>query len=481
MQHTPVAAGRPAPARLAALLAGPALCGLMLALPPPAGMPPAAWAAAAMAALMAALWLTEAIPPAATALVPLALGPLLGAGGFAALAAPYASPLVFLILGGLMLGLAMERSGLHRRLALAILSRSGPRADRVVAGVMGATAFLSMWISNTAAAAMMIPILVSMAALTGGAGSAAPAGLAAALGLGVAFAANIGGMATLIGTPPNAVMAAHLGSAYGVEVGFLGWMAIGGPVAVVLLLFAWASLTRLSHPLGAARIDGLAAMLAEEGARCGPPGPAERLVGAVFLCAAAGWIARPAIDALLPRGGLTDAGVAMIAAVALFAVPDRLRGGSPALDWAATRTLPWGVVVLVGGGLSLGAAIDGSGLAAWIGDRLGGLAEAPPWATVLAVAVATIGVSHFASNTATASAFAPVVAALAVAVGASPLSLGAPMALAASCAFMLPVATPPNAIAHGSGLVSAAQMARAGVLVTAAGLLLIMALGAMLE
>jgi sodium-dependent dicarboxylate transporter 2/3/5 len=461
-----------------ALAACAALFAAALAAPAPAGMPPAAWAAAALAILMAALWLTEAIPPAATALAPLAVGPLIGAGGIEALARPYASPLVALMLGGLLLGLAMERCGLHRRIALAILARSGPRPDRAVGGVMAATAFLSMWLSNTATAAMMTPMAVSIAALAAASGrGAGAAALASALGLGVAFAANIGGMATLIGTPPNAVMAAHLAAAHGVEVTFLGWMALGLPAAAVLLAFAWWTLTRVAHPVPGGALEGFGAALAAERARLGPPTPAERLVGAVFAVTAAAWLARPALAALPGLGALTDAGIAMLAALALFALPDRWRGGRPALDWAATRDLPWGVLVLVGGGLSLGSAIADTGLADWIGGRLAGLAAAPFAVVVLAVAAATIAVSHFASNTATAAAFAPVATALAVSVGAAPLALGAPMAIAASCAFMLPVATPPNALVHGAGLVTTAQMARAGALATAAGLAVAVAVG----
>lgn len=466
--------------RRAGLVLGPLACAAMLLAPPPADMAPAAWTAAALVALMAALWLSEAIPIAATALIPLAVAPLFGVGSMAQTAGPYASPLVFLILGGLVLGQAMQRCRLHLRLALVIVRLAGARADRVVGGLMLATAALSMWISNTATAAMMVPIGVSLAAMVAGRDPAGAARLGPALMLGVAFGANIGGMATLIGTPPNAVIAGYLGQAHGVEIGFADWMALGLPLSLTLLWLAWLSLTRLSFPLGGARLAGVGAMAEAESAALGPIRPAERRVAAVFALAVAGWLFRPLLASLLPPGAeLSDAGIAMLAAVALFMLPDGERPGRFLMDWEAMRDLPWGVLVLVGGGLSLGAAIDGSGLAAWIGARFTGLSAAPLGLSILVVAAATMAVSHIASNTATAAALAPVVAALAVSIGAEPAALGVPMALAASCSFMLPVATPPNAIAHGSRLVDTAAMARAGALVSLAALGLILLAGLM--
>jgi sodium-dependent dicarboxylate transporter 2/3/5 len=393
-------------------------------------------------------------------------------------AAPYASGLVFLILGGLVIGQAMQRCRLHLRLALLIVRRTGARADRVVGGLMLATAALSMWISNTATAAMMVPIGVSIASMAAERDPAGAARLGPALMLGVAFGANIGGMATLIGTPPNAVVAGYLEQAHGVRIGFADWMALGLPLSLALLWLAWLSLTRLSFPLRGAALAGVGAMAAAEAAALGPPRPAERRVAAVFVLAVAGWLFRPQLSALLPPGAeLSDAGIAMLAAVALFMAPDGERPGRFLMDWQATRDLPWGVLVLVGGGLSLGAAIDGSGLAAWIGAGFAGLAAAPLAVAILAVAAATMAVSHIASNTATAAALAPVVAALALSIGAAPAALGVPMALAASASFMLPVATPPNAIAHGTGLVDTAAMARAGALVSLAALGLILLAG----
>lgn len=464
--------------RLVGLILGPLVGAAMLLAPPPGTMPAEAWTAAALVALMAILWLTEAIPLAATALIPLGLTPLIGAGSLAATARPYASPLVFLILGGFIIGQAMQKCRLHLRLALLIMRLSGVRADRVVAGVMIATAALSMWISNTATAAMMAPIALSVVAMLAAEDAKGAALLGPALMLGVAFGANIGGMATLIGTPPNAVIAGYLGDAYGVEITFAGWMALGLPITLVLLALAWLSLTRVSFRLSAAALSGVGEMVARERATMGPMSTAEKRLGLVFGLTVLAWLFRPVLGGLLPAGSeLTDAGVAMLAAVILFMTPENLREGRFLMDWEATKGLPWGVLILVGGGLSLGSSIDSSGLAAWIGERMTGLSAAPLAVSILVVAAATMAVSHIASNTATAAALAPVVAALAISIGAQPIALGAPMALAASCAFMLPVATPPNAIAHGTGVVDTATMARAGALVSVVALALILLAG----
>lgn len=456
---------------------------VLMLLPPPGAMPPEAWRTTALMVLMAGLWLGEALPIAATALAPLALGPLLGLGTIDRLAAPYASSLVFLLLGGFAIGLAMERCGLHRRLALAVLGACGARADRVVGGVMAVTAVLSMWISNTATAAMMVPIGLSIITLLqagehrGAPGEGAGHGLTVPMLLGVAFAANIGGMATLIGTPPNAVLAAYLDRTYGISIGFADWMLVGLPVAVVLLWVCWLVLTRVSWRLSQVRIAGVADMLGREQTRLGRISGAERRFAAVFLLTVLGWLFRPVLDAALPGIALSDAGIAMLATMALFVLPgDTARGGF-LLEWPATRDLPWGVLLLVGGGLSLGTMIQANGLATWIGGVLAGMQSWPLPLSIAAVALATMAVSHFASNTATAAALTPVATALAVTIGAAPQVLGVPLALAASCAFMLPVATPPNAIAHGTGLVSTAEMVRSGAVISALALGLVVAVG----
>lgn len=451
------------------LLLGAGLFVLLLVLPPPEGMPPVAWRVAAVAALMATWWVTEAIPIPATGLLPLVLFPLLGVAGMGQASAPYADPLIFLFLGGFLVALALERWNLHRRIALRTVALVGTRPPVLVGGFMLATAFLSMWVSNTATAVMMLPIGLSVIGLLrdragGDAAAEAGAGFAPALLLGIAYAASVGGLGTLIGTPPNALLAGFMARTYGVEIGFAQWMLIGLPLVAVLLFCTWVLLTRLVFTLPRGEVAGIGGLLQAELAALGPMTGPERRVAVVFAGMAALWVVRPLLGDLVP--GLSDTGIAIAAALALFVLPAGPgQGGKALLDWDASRQLPWGVLLLFGGGLSLAAAIARSGLAEWIGAALSGLGGWPVLLVVLVVLVvvtAIIFLTELTSNTATAATFLPLVASVAPAVGADPFMLTIPAALAASCAFMMPVATPPNAIIYGSGQVTIAQMVRAG-------------------
>jgi sodium-dependent dicarboxylate transporter 2/3/5 len=465
------------------LVGGVALAALLLLLPPPAELSPAAWRTAAVGVLMAVWWMTEAAPLAVTALVPIVLFPVLGVATVDAATSPYANPLIFLFLGGFLIALGIERWGLHRRLALAIVAAFGTRPRRIVAGFMAATAFLSMWISNTATAMLMLPIALSVIEMIGtgqdrgrGGGrddaretaedeaeAARPrgGGFAVALMLAIAYAASIGGMATLIGSPPNALMAGFLRETLGTEVSFVGWMAVGLPIAAVGLAASYLLLVRVVFRLADTEVPGGAAFLRRELRALGPMRREERAVAAVFALTAALWIGRPLVERALP--GVTDTGIALFGALLLFVIPSRWRQGEFLLGWAEAKRLPWGVLLLFGGGLSLAAAVEANGLAAWIGGRLQGLGGLPAVWVVLAVVGTVILLTELTSNTATAATFLPVVAAVAIGLGVAPLLLVLPTTLAASCAFMLPVATPPNAIVYGSGWVTLPQMARAGI------------------
>jgi sodium-dependent dicarboxylate transporter 2/3/5 len=465
----------PSTRRRIGLLAGPLLMAVMLALPAPTAMEPAAWRTAAVGVLMAVWWVTEAIPIPATALLPLALFPLLDVAPVRDAAAPYANPIIFLFLGGFIIALAMQRWGLHRRVALTVVLAMGTRPPRLIFGFMVATAFLSMWVSNTATAVMMMPIGLSVIGLVAprpdpahhdsepeDASLPARLNFGTALMLGIAYAASIGGIGTLIGTPPNALLAGFLETTYGYEVGFARWMLVGVPLAAVSLPAAWWVLTRVAFPVRITEIPGGRAMIAERLQALGPPSAGERRVAAVFALTALAWVARPLLDDLVP--GLSDAGIAMLAALSLFLLPVDWRRGEFTMRWEDTADLPWGVLVLFGGGLSLAAAVTATGLAEWIGAALSGL---DTWPTVLLVVTVTgviVFLTELTSNTATAAAFLPILGPLAVALGENPLLLAVPAALGASCAFMMPVATPPNAIVYGSGYVTIPQMARAGLL-----------------
>ncbi len=447
-------------------LLGPCLLIVTLLAPPPTGMEPEAWRAAGLGLLMAAWWISEAIPIPATALLPLVLIPILVLGAIDAAAAPYANPVIFLFLGGFMLAQAVQRWGLHRRIALHLVRWVGTQPVRLVAGFMLSTAFLSMWVSNTATAVMMLPIGLSVIDLVMQSDPDAPSepgdmNFAVALMLGIAYAASIGGAATLIGTPPNALLAGFMAEAYGVSIGFGQWMSIALPLAIVMLPLTWWILTRWIFPIHLREIPGGREVIDREITELGRPTRGEKTVAAVFVLTATAWVARPVLEEVLP--GLSDAGIAVGAALLLFALPVERHGRRFALEWKDARNIPWDVLILFGGGLSLAGAITRSGLADWIGEALGGVGAFPILLVMMVVAFVIIFLTEVTSNTASAAAFLPVLAALAVGIGEDPLLLAVPAALGASCAFMLPVATPPNAIVYGSSFITIPQMAKAGI------------------
>ena len=456
---------------MAGLLAGPAAMAAVLALPAPEGLPAAAWPVVAVALLMVVWWLSEALPAPATALVPVIAFPLLGVMEMRAAAAPYAHPLIFLFLGGFLIAGAVERSGLHRRVALGILGRAGAAPARLAASFMLAAALLSMWLSNSATAILMLPIALSVIGLL----DRGDRRFAAALLLGVAYAASIGGLATPIGTPPNALLLAFLAERHGVEIGFAGWMLFATPLAALLLAATWLLLTRLVFRLDNRPIPGAGELVARDLARLGPVGREERLTAAAVLAVALLWLCRPLLAKALPGLALSDAGVALLGGLALFLLPVDLRRGRFLMDWEHARRLPWGVLILFGGGLSLASAIQESGLAGWIGEALAGLAAWPALALLLLVTAAAVFLTEIASNTATASVFIPIAATLGTGLAGDPLLFALPVTLAASCAFMMPVATPPNAIVYASGEIAIAQMARAGLAVNLLAVLMIAA------
>jgi solute carrier family 13 (sodium-dependent dicarboxylate transporter), member 2/3/5 len=462
------------------LLLGPVVLLALLALPAPAGMEPAAWRTAAVGLLMAIWWISEALPIPATALLPLALFPVLGVGSVDAAAAPYANPVIFLFLGGFLIAQAMQRWELHRRIALLVIRAVGTSPVRLIGGFMLSAAFLSMWVSNTATAVMMLPIGLSVVGLVvdrpgPGVRDAGDSNFAVALMLGIAYACSIGGLATLIGTPPNALLAGFMAETYGVRIGFGEWMLLGVPIAAVALPLTWLVLTRWVYPVRLREIPGGAGEIDRQLRRMGRLSRGERLVGSVFVLTAAAWITRPLLEARLP--GLSDAGIAVAAAVVLFLLPVSLRHGEFALNWEWAKRIPWDVLILFGGGLSLAGAITRTGLAGWIGDALSAVAVLPLLLILVVVCAVMVFLTELTSNTATAAAFLPVLASLAVGIGEDPLLLAVPAALAASCAFMLPVATPPNAIVYGSSFVTIPQMARAGVVLNLIFIVLLSAAG----
>ncbi|HEX9802472.1 MAG TPA: SLC13 family permease [Gammaproteobacteria bacterium] len=447
--------------RLTGLFLGPLLFLLVLVLPQPQGMEPTAQVVAAVTLLMATWWISEAIPIAATALLPIVFFPLLGVMSTAQTTAAYANHLIYLFLGGFLIAMAMQKWNLHRRIALHTIRIVGTSASRTVLGFMLATAFLSMWISNTATAMMMLPIGLAVIASRHENGDEGN-GFGVSLMLGIAYAASIGGVATLIGTPPNAILAGVLEETTGRTIGFAEWMGFALPLALLMLAIAWLYLTRIAfpgHQTGSAKTREL---LHEQLRQLGPTRWEEKWVLAVFTAVAAAWILRGLVDVAWLKG-VGDATIAMAGATLLFLIPSDWRQGRFLLDWESAVKLPWEIIILFGGGFTLASGFAESGLTAWIVTRLGLLEATPPWLLVAAVTLLVIFLTEVTSNTATATIVLPVMGALAAAMGMEAAELMIPAAIAASYAFMLPVATPPNAIVFSSGEVTIPQMARAGL------------------
>ncbi|MGD8288508.1 MAG: DASS family sodium-coupled anion symporter [Gemmatimonadota bacterium] len=469
------------------LVLGAAAFVVMLLLPPPGSLGVPGWRTAAVAVLMAAWWMTEAIPIPATALLPLGLFPILGVLSPGDASAPYANEQIFLFMGGFLLAVTMEKWGLHKRIALRIMAAVGTSPNRLVLGFMLATAFLSMWISNTATAAMMLPIAIAVGEMFRPQDQEGPYEFGIALMLGMAYAASIGGVATLIGTPPNAILAAASNEILGVQIGFIQWMGVGLPLVALMLPLTWLLLTRVLYPPGDLSGDAHRIIEAETVA-LGPANRGEKITGAVFVLTALAWVMRsektiegvtiPGLQTWAPNIG--DATIAMTAAALLFMIPVNWRKGEFTLDWPTARKIPWGVLVLFGGGLSLARAMDQSGLAAWIGGAVASLDAVPVILIVAFVAALVVFLTEVTSNTATATMAMPIMAGAATGLGIDPLLVMSSAALAASMAFMLPVATPPNAIVFGSGYITIPQMSRAGFLLNLCAIVLITVLGSAL-
>ncbi len=437
----------------------------MLQIPAPEGLSRDAWCVAALALLMATLWITEAIPLPATALLPIPLVPLLGLSSVKETVVSYSHPIIFLFMGGFIVALAMERWKLHQRIALVVLRFSGDRPSFLIGGFMAVSAFLSMWVSNTATTLMMLPIAVSVVATikSGQIGNNQIAtALPKALMLSLAYGASAGGMATLVGTPPNAFFAGFVKETYGIEVGFLDWMAVGLPISLLMLVMIWLMLTKIIFNLGKDPIAGVRTVIDQQLRAQGKLSRGEMLVGGVFVTLAAMWILRPWINTVFPDLQLSDTVIGMTVGLATFLIPVDWRKGVFLMDWDWGKKIPFGILLLFGGGLTLASLIQKTGLSIWIGEQLGSLAIFPTIVIVLAMVLLVILITELTSNTATTATFLPIAGALAITLGEHPLMLVIPATLAVSCAFMLPVATPPNAIVFSAGYLSQKDMTRVG-------------------
>lgn len=453
-------------------VAGPGLALLTYLILPDAeagGLAHAGRATAAIGVWMAVWWMTEAIPLSATALLPVVLFPLFGVLPAAQTLRPYASEIVFLFMGGFMIGLAMQRWNLHTRIALGIVRRVGTAPQRLVAGFMLATGALSLWISNTAATVMLLPVGISVIELLrrhvdseDPEVALALRNFATCLMLGIAYGASIGGLGTLIGSPPNLVLANYARAELGQDITMLDWMRIGIPLVVLMLPLTWLYLTRLVFPVNLTVSDAVRHEISDDLNKLGRVSRGEAIVMLVFSCTALSWIFRPQLAALTGVEGLSDTTIAMTGALALFLIPVDWQKRKFALDWDTAQKLPWGILLLFGGGLSLAAAIGTNGVDAWLASGFSGMAGVKALWVLLAAATLVIFLTELSSNTAVANTFIPILAAAAIGLGMDPIPILFAAALAATCAFMLPVATPPNAIVFSSGMVSISQMMRAG-------------------
>ncbi len=458
------------------LALGPALALVMMLLPNPDDLGESGWRVAAVAACMALWWATEAIPVAATALVPLAIFPVLGIADIKAASAAYAHPTIYLFLGGFLVALAVQRWGLHRRIALAIIVRFGGSGASLVGGFMLASALLSMWVTNTSTTMMLLPIATSVVLLVRQNledSRETRHHFPLAMMLGVAYGATIGGMATLVGTPPNALLAAFMEESFGVQIGFGEWMLVGLPLSIVMLPLAWWLLARRLHPLRFPTSGSTREHLRRQRNELGPWSRPEKRVGVVFVILGVAWVSRPLLTRIQVLEGLSDTGLAMLAALALFLIPSGSPDSPFLMRWRDASELPWGLLLLFGAGLSLASAVSNTGLAEWLGEVLVGLGLTQLVFLVIALVALVIFLTELTSNLATTATFLPVVAAVAAKAGFAPIALTAPVALAASCAFMLPVATPPNAVVYGSGLLGIPDMVRAGFWLNILGVVLV--------
>lgn len=460
--------------RWVGLILGPALALGLQVLPPPEGLSPEAWRVVSLAALMVVWWVTEAIPISATALIPLAALPLIGATSMKDAAAPYADPIVFLFIGGFILAACVERWRLHERIALSIASIAGGRPVALVGGFMVASLLISMWISNTATTLMLAPIAIGAARAMSG-GDKADLALGGALTLGVAHAATIGGVGTPVGSPTNLIAMAFFERA-GEPIAFIDWMTSAIPIMLLMMPVAWLLLCLPLFGKGHARFEAIGAVVKDALKALGPLTRPEARIGVIFALVALAWMSRTELVKLPGLSALTDTGIAIFGALLLFFVPSGRGGGEKLIDWKTAERIPWGIAVLFGGGLSLAGAMEATGLATWIGDWIAGLEGMSVFALIALLVVTTILVSELASNVATLTSMLPVVAAVAAATDTPLQQLAFPVALAASFAFMLPVATAPNAIAYSSGLLSLKRMLAVGLGLNLAAIVLVLGL-----
>ncbi|WP_209124610.1 DASS family sodium-coupled anion symporter [Alkalihalobacillus sp. BA299] len=451
--------------QLIGLILGPLLFALTMLFFAPEGLNDSAKAVLATTLWVAVWWITEAIPIPATSLLPLILLPITEAVGGGDVASSYGNPIIFLFLGGFLIALAMEKWNLHKRIAVIIVSIIGISPKRIILGFMLATGFLSMWVSNTAAVMMMIPIgtAITYQAVQNSRNSLGEGSIKTfekAVIFGIGFSGTIGGFGTLIGTPPNIILAGTVQALYGVDISFATWLFFAAPIVVILLFASWYFLVNIAFPVKMKELPGGKEIINQERVNLGKMSFEEKAVLAVFVFAAFMWISRSFLwDGVIP--GISDAMIAVCAGILLFLIPSKNTSGK-LLEWDVSAKLPWGVLLLFGGGLAIATGFKETGLDAWIGQQLTIIDGLNFILMIIIITAFVLFLTEITSNTATATMILPILAGLALAINVHPFALMVPAAMAANCAFMLPVGTPPNAIIYATERITISEMVKSG-------------------
>jgi len=446
-------------------LLGPLVFVIFQFMEPPEGLNPVAFMLLGITIWMAIWWVFEVVPIAVTALLPIIVFPLFDVLSISATTAQYGHKYVFLYLGGFFLAVAIERWELHRRIALHIIKAIGSKASLLILGFMLATAFLSMWISNTATTVMMLPIAIAIANQINQqnqTGDKSTSYFSKALMLSIAYSASIGGVSTLIGTPPNLVLAGVLENTYGIKIGFFEWMIFAFPVSMILLFICWKYLTQVAFKLKGIKFTDGKEQIKEMIVKLGKFSYEEKMVGVVFLFAALGWIFRGLLEQFIPA--LDDTIIAVSAALLLFLIPSKQDKTRMLLTWSEAVRIPWGIIILFGGGMALAKGFTETGLAAWIAEQITLFEGLSVIILVLLVSAIVNFLTEVTSNLATTAMLLPILAPVALSFNMHPYLIMIAVTLSASCAFMLPVATPPNAIVFGSNYLKVSDMVRKGFL-----------------
>lgn len=465
-------------AKIFGLFFGPALFALTILISPEAYLNPAAWKVIAVALWMIVWWITEAAPIAATALLPIVLFPLTGIFTIDEATAPYANKIIFLFMGGFMLGLGMERHNLHKRIALNLIKKTGTNPNGIILGFMLTTAFISMWISNTATTVMMLPIALSITNLLeiGQNSDKGRKRFALALMLSIAYAANVGGTATIIGTPPNVAWVGFMNDMLGYEVTFSRYLMIGLPICFIMLTVVYFMLTRVLFPSHIGNLANSANVIEEQLNALGKINVAEKRVALIFVTTALTWILRGTINDLIGTNLLSDAMIAMAGGILMFITPIKLKQGKFLMEWEYTKKLPWGILILFGGGLTLAKAMEKSEIVQIIGEQIAGTGDLNMILLIAGLTAFMLFMTEVMSNVALVVIFLPVVIGISQSLDINPMFLTVPVTLAASYAFMMPISTPPNAIVFSSGMIRMKDMIRAGILLNVIAIILLVIL-----